>query len=187
MPTDTALIVFTFKSIERLLREGGTSSWRLNRNHAKQCVFAVCTRNTKRNEAEDDLEDPGHVGDAPKTEAHQSAFLVGRIGNIVRCPRHGDKMRHLIQFSEYARVNVPDAWKGDRNPVKYGALEEFGIDPSALRWEPMPATEAATPAPTASNKANSDTTGHLTMAEAKKGLALTFGVSPDAVEITIRG
>jgi hypothetical protein len=27
----------------------------------------------------------------------------------------------------------------------------------------------------------------LTMTQAKKGLALTFGVSPDAIEITIRG
>jgi len=27
----------------------------------------------------------------------------------------------------------------------------------------------------------------LTMAQAKKGLALTFGVSPEAIEITIRG
>jgi len=27
----------------------------------------------------------------------------------------------------------------------------------------------------------------LTMAEAKKGLALTFGVKPEAIEITIRG
>ena len=29
--------------------------------------------------------------------------------------------------------------------------------------------------------------GQLTIAEAKRGLALMFGVSPDAVEITIRG
>jgi hypothetical protein len=27
----------------------------------------------------------------------------------------------------------------------------------------------------------------LTMAEAKKGLALTFGVAPEAIEITVRG
>jgi hypothetical protein len=31
------------------------------------------------------------------------------------------------------------------------------------------------------------TVGALTMAEAKKGLALTFNVPPEAIEITIRG
>jgi hypothetical protein len=189
MPTDAAVIVFTFKSIERLMREGGTSSWHLNRNNAKQCAYVVCTRNTKRDDAADLLEDPAQLDDAPKTEAHRSAFLVGKISNIVLCPRHGDEkpQRYLIQFSEYARVTVLDAWKGDRNPVRYGTLKELGIDPSTLKWEPMPAPKVSTPAPSASEKATSNTTGHLTMAEAKKGLALTFGVSPDAIEITIRG
>jgi hypothetical protein len=148
----------------------------------------VCTRNTKRDEAADLLEDPAQIDDAPKTEAHQSAFLVGKISNIVLCPRHGDNkpQRYLIQFSEYARVTIPDAWKGDRNPVKYGTLKELGIDPSTLKWEPMPAMEATAPV-TTSKKVATNTTGPLTMAEAKKGLALTFGVPPDAIEITIRG
>jgi transcriptional regulator with XRE-family HTH domain len=33
----------------------------------------------------------------------------------------------------------------------------------------------------------SNSVGALTMAEAKKSLALTFGVAPEAIEITIRG
>ena len=36
-----AVIVFTAKSIDRLLREGGTSSWRLDRNHARKCTYAA--------------------------------------------------------------------------------------------------------------------------------------------------
>jgi hypothetical protein len=93
MPTDRAIVVFTFKSVERLIREGGTSSWRLDRNHVRLCAFAVCTRNTKRNEAaEDDLRDSADVDDTPKTEDHQSAFLVGKISNVVTCPIHGDKI-----------------------------------------------------------------------------------------------
>jgi hypothetical protein len=81
-------------------------------------------------------------------------------------------------------VNIPDAWKGDRNPVKYSTLKKLGIDLSTLEWAPMP--ELTEPAPEA--KAPAATTGApLTMAEAKRGLALTFGVSPEAIEITIRG
>jgi hypothetical protein len=163
-----AAIVFTAKSIDRILREGGTSSWRLDRNHARKCAFAVCTRNANA----DWVEGP---------EAHHSAFLAGKIKDVVRSSDHGG--RYLIQFSEYAKVNIPDAWKGDRNPVRYGSLEEVGIDPSSLKWEPMPAPVE----PPTHRVVTPNAVAPLTMAEAKKGLALTFGVPPEAIEITIRG
>jgi hypothetical protein len=166
--SDEAAVVFTAKSIERILREGGTSSWRLDRNHARQCVFAVCTRNANA----DWVEGP---------EAHHSAFLVGKIRDVV--PGPDSDGRYLIQFSEFARVNTPDAWKGDRNPVKYASLEKIGIDPESLRWEPMPA-----PAEPLISGVIAPTAGApLTIAEAKKSLALTFGVPPEAIEIIIRG
>jgi hypothetical protein len=60
---------------------------------------------------------------------------------------------------------------------------------SMLKWEPMPKPDSA-PAPVVAtpSAANSKPAiGPLTMAEAKKGLALTFNVPPEAIEITIRG
>jgi hypothetical protein len=166
MSKHKAIIVFTAKSIDRLLREGGTSSWRLDRNNARQCGFAICTRNANA----DWVEGP---------EEHHAAFLVGRVKDVVPSPdREGNY--YLVQFSEYALVSVPEVWKGDRNPVKYGTLEEFGIDPATLKWQPMPEAEA----PAASPRAASTP---LSISEAKKGLALAFGVSPEAIEITIRG
>src|SRR5437667_10131569 len=63
-------VVFTFKSIERLLREGGTSSWRLRRSNARVCEFAVCTRNAR------DARTEG-------PEPHQSAFMVGKVKDVV--------------------------------------------------------------------------------------------------------
>jgi hypothetical protein len=168
--SDKAAVVFTAKSIERILREGGTSSWRLDRNHARQCVFVVCTRNANA----DWVEGP---------EAHHAAFLVGKISDVVPAP--DAEGRYLIQFSEYALVNAPDAWKGDRNPVKYADLKELGIEPAKLKWKPMPEpSEMSDPMPHTKPLAG---VSPLTMAEAKKGLALTFGVAPEAIEITIRG
>jgi hypothetical protein len=163
-----AIVVLTAKSIERILKEGGTSSWRLGK-HARKCKYAVCTRNAYA----DWTEGP---------EAHQSAFLIGKVRQVVKSPDHED--RHLVQFSEYALVNIPDVWKGDRNPVKYSTLEELGIDPLALSWEPMPTIVESS---TAVEEANSPASLPLTISEAKKGLALTFGVPPEAIEITIRG
>jgi hypothetical protein len=163
-------VVFTAKSIERILREGGTSSWRLDRNHARQCAFAVCTRNAKADDAEG-------------SEPHHSAFLVGKIRDVVPTP--ASPGRYLILFSEFARVNILDAWKGDRNPVKYAELKELGIDPSRLKWQRMP--EPSETFSRATEVKELARHGPLTLAEAKKGLALTFGVAPDAIEITIRG
>lgn len=174
-----ATVVFTAKSIERILAEGGTSSWRLDRNHARQCPFAVCTRNANA----DWVEGP---------EAHHSAFLIGKVRDVVPCqptPENEDaaKNRFLIKFSEFARVKIPGIWKGDRNPVKYATLEDLGIDPSTLKWEVMPKS-ANVPKPVGQDSSvKSRAHQPLTMAEAKKGLALTFNVAPEAIEITIRG
>jgi len=170
MPQE-AIVVFTAKSVERILQEGGTSSWRLDRNHARQCVYAVCTRNANADWVEG-------------SEAHHSAFLVGKVREVVPSPDHAD--RFLVQFSEYALVDVPDVWKGDRNPVKYTPLEGLAIDFSKLKWEPMPAATATEPS-AATREVKTAGARPLTMSEAKNGLALTFGVKPEAIEITIRG
>ena len=91
----------------------------------------------------------------------------------------------MILFSEYARVNIPNAWKGDRNPVKYASLKDVGIDPSNLKREPMPSPTTGK----AASRAHANVAAvesRLTIAEAKKALALTFGVPSEAVEIVIR-
>ena len=106
------------------------------------------------------------------------------LRSLIDEPQKAGKSRYLIQFNEYARVNIPEIWKGDRNPVKYATLEELGIDPSMLKWEPMPPAPESIPDVIPVRAANA---GALTMAQAKNGLALTFGVPPEAIEITIRG
>jgi hypothetical protein len=169
--SERAVIVFTFKSVERLLREGGSAAWRLDPGHARKCSYAVCTRNANSKRSE------GH-------EPHRDAFLVGKIQDVVPAYKRPD--RYLIRFSEYALVTVPNAWKGGRNPVSYGTLEQLGIDPAALTWEPMPEPEEAAE-PAEPSPVRRGPVGPLTIAEAKHGLAQTFGVAPEAIEITIRG
>jgi hypothetical protein len=179
--SEEIVVVFTAKSVERILSEGGSAAWRLDRNHARRCGYVVCTRNL-------------HTEWGDGTEEHQSAFLIGKIRDVVSCrptPENAEheKNRFLIEFSEYARLNIPNAWKGDRNPVKYATLDDLGIDTAKLKWEPMPEPDNA-PAPVVTTPPASNskaTVGPLTMAEAKKGLALTFNVPPEAIEITIRG
>lgn len=177
----TAIAVLTFKSREHILGIGGTCSWTLNRANARKFEFAVCTRNA-------------NTRDAEGTEAHATAFLVGRIWDVVVSPENPE--RWLIQFSEYASVDVAGVWgKGWRNPVRYTSMEDLGIDPDTLDWQPMPDPEGAEAqadpeAATKESGSPAEDDGEprrLTIAQAKAGLAATFGVGVDAVEITIRG
>lgn len=172
MLSDESIVIFTAKSVETLVTEGGTSSWRLHRNRARKCVFAVCTRNA-------------YADWVQGQEPHHSAFLVGKVKDVVPSPTKKD--RWSIRFSEYALVNIPEVWKGDRNPVKYATNEELkkrGIDFSTLKWEQMPKVSGR---PEPNSRVVPSAVGALTMVDAKKGLALAFGVSPEAIEITIRG
>jgi hypothetical protein len=170
--SEETLVVFTFKSIGTLLRLGGTGSWRLDRARARRCTFVVCTRNAKDARSEG----PEH---------HRQGFLVGRVSEVVPAPdEEGD---FLVEFSEYALIKEDDVWKGDRNPVRYASIEDLKIDFDKLDWQPMPARHVEPAETDAASQPRAARVQALTMSDAKKGLALTFGVAPEAIEITIRG
>ena len=162
--TDNVFQVLTYKSVQTILAAGGTQSWALDRNRVRNCKYAVCCRNAQTRVPEG-------------AEAHGSAFIVGLISDVV--PSTETEGRWLVLFSEYAVVNVGDQWEG-RNPVAYYTVEEYegDIDFDALDWKPMP--ERAV-------ELTANTKKGMNIAEAKAALAVSFGVDPSAIEITIRG
>jgi hypothetical protein len=168
----SAIAVFTANSRDEILAVGGSASWVVAEKQARRREFLVCIRNAR------DVDFHDH-------EPHGTAFLVGRISGL---KAHGiDKkgmQRFVIEINEYEVVDYPEAWGEWRNPVKYTTLEELGIDLKELKFKPVPApTKILTPpAPPERSKA-----GALTIAEAKAGLALQFGVPPEAIEILIKG
>lgn len=167
------IVVFTARSPERIAQEGGSQAWVLNAARAKSCSWLVCTQNRHN---------PDHeFSDA--TEAHGTAFLVGRISNIEKSQEEGAGDRWIIRIKEMARIDLPNAWDGGRNPVRYTTLSALGIKPEKLKFETVTQTE---PRP-ASRPASTPVAAALTIAEAKKALAATYGVKPEAIEITIRG
>ena len=107
--TDNVLQVFTFKSIETMLEVGGTQSWALDRNRAKGCKYVVMCRNA-------------HHPDVEGPEAHHSAFMVGKITDVV--PATEDPGRWLVLFDEYSVINVGDQWEG-RNPVRFYTTDQY--------------------------------------------------------------
>ena len=75
-------------------------------------------------------------------------------------------------------------------PVRYLEVSELGIDPATLTFEPIPprgaeAEPAVIGAPNGEHRHAAVIP--LSIAEAKRALAATFGVGVDAIEITIRG
>ena len=174
--TDT-IIVFTARSPERIVREGGSQSWVLNVGRAKECAYLVCAQNRHN---------PDHAFE-DATEPHGAGFLVGKISKISRSLEYTDGERWHIGISEYALIEKPELWGGWRNPVRYTSLDALGIDPRKLKWQPMPeGAERQAPAP-AAPMTSASSGGRLTIEDAKKALAATFGVKPEAIEITIRG
>lgn len=166
------LTVFTFRSIERILQEGGSQAWNLDPKNAIRCRYLVCCRNQFAE------------GGAGGPEEHGAAFLVGKISGVEPAPERPE--RYIVRISEYALINPkPVVWPGSRNPVWYvNELSDLQIDETSLDWQLMPERSEVMPQEAEDTSAASV---KLTIAEAKAGLAATFGVSPENIEIIVRG
>lgn len=176
---DTAdtILVLTARSPERIVREGGSQSWVLNVGRAKGCTYLVCAQN--RHNPDHDFEDA--------TEAHGAGFLIGKISKITRSQEYTKGERWHIGVGEYARIDKPGLWRGWRNPVRYTALDDLHIDPKKLKWQVLSGDVVARPPAEAIAASGAPPATRMTIDDAKKALAATFGVRPDAIEITIRG
>ena len=181
MSAHQCIAVFTARSPERILREGGSQAWVLDPSRARTIPFVVCIQN--QNNEDRDFSDA--------SEPHGTAYLVGKISDVVPSG-DDDPARWKVCISEYARCSVRDAWKAWRNPVKYTTLEELGIDIASLTFHPIPESqdtlqtlvkESIGP----SRMLDAEPPAPISIAVAKVGLAAFYGVVPEAVEIVIRG
>lgn len=106
--------------------------------------------------------------------------MIGRIAGLTRIEgseNERNQSRYRIQISEYAELKIPEVWKKVTNPVAYRSLKDLRIDLRGLKFQPTPS-----PRPAAMSGER-----RMTIADAKEGLALSFGVKPEDVEIIIRG
>jgi len=190
-----ALFLFTGRSLDHLLQDGGSQSWRVSPASVRAVRYVVCFQNRYP---------PTNDGFYDGAVEHGTAFVVAKIAglapptpdNVAR--DHYERVsgpRYLVRFSEYAKLNLPNAWQHWRNPVIYGSLGSFGIDPNRCSFRPMPsppadsATQPVPPLPNSGAVARDALSMpmKMTIPEAKRALAATFGVDPEAIEITIRG
>jgi len=174
------IVTFTSRPVEEILQTGGSQAWKLRPTNARVMTYLVCARN--------------QTSECQGSEAHRAGFLIGRITGVVSAPEDPRK-RYLIRIGEWAPISVPNLWDFGRNPIHYANLAELGIDPKKIEFRPMPEPQGgirgdmAPPAPRGekADRDQGDSLKSLTIAEAKRALAATFGVDVEAIEITIRG
>lgn len=167
-----AIAIFTGKSTDTVLTDGGTQSWVMDRANALQHTYVVLCRNA-------------HIEWVEGDEPHGSAFLLGRLLDVV--PSTETAGRWKVLLSHYAELRLPDVWQGWRNPVRYTTLEELSIDPSKFAFQPMPQRESAPRVIDGLHRMRGGFQETITLSEAKRLLSATYGVKPEAVEIIIRG
>lgn len=128
--TNSALVVFTYRSKPTLLAERGSQAWALNPSNARRCTYLVCTRN--RYFAYTSPEEQ-----AAAREEHGAAFMVCKISTVEPSPERPE--RYIVRFDEYAVLDEPEFWSGARNPVWYVEdIASLGIDPTKLEWLALP-------------------------------------------------
>ena len=168
---DNAIVVLTSETVETILSHRGTGNWVLSSKKAGTCKYVVCCRKAAWNNKKEGI-------------ASKTAFLIGLVTGLHKVPgseNDRNQPRFLIEISEYAAIERAGVfWKSGRNPISYQTIGSLGLDSRGVKFKPMPTpTHSLTPGGT--------TGGPMTIADAKKALAASFGVSPDDVEITIRG
>lgn len=160
---DEAILVFTGRSVDRMIAEGGSSAWALNPARARTCKYIVCARNSHAKFT------------TPGPEPHRSVFLVARLAHVTPAAGPSEEGRYLLAFRDYALVQKLDVWRG-RNPVRYTTLERLGMNAATLDWNEMPATDAQ-PAVEASAALSGSVPLASAIAEAEEGLVKALGAT----------
>ena len=189
---EESMLVFTYYDQNSLLKFNGSQSWALSLGRAKKCKYVICVNNAKSPLSQN-------------FQSHSNGFLVGRISNIARAIGTKLNNRWIIEFDEYAEINIPDMWEGWQNPVKYKKTEEIGINYDNLEWRKVPprdnefikqhmAMENRFFGETG-NLSNAENTQEeksatpmtLSLEEAKIGLSNKYDVPIENIEIILKG
>ena len=166
-PNPDSIIVFTKHRPESVIAANGSGSWRINVEKWDGAIDWLILTN--------------------KVGSSRQITLVGRVAGFE--PDTGGKNpgRYAVKIDAYALMDDPGLTfaSTSTNPVQFRkGADVLGLDPNSLELSPVGEQKVRQ-----SYEARESTTisaKPLSIAEAKKRLAVSFGISPDQVEITIR-
>lgn len=162
------VVVFTGKDIGMMRSEGGSGHWKVKPERIGEATYLVAVRNWREQWSIKDI-------------AHGTAFLVGRITEPLESEYEG---RVVIGLSEYATIQVDDAWHrltgGQRYPVAYmdskSVQKILKINFNDLAWHPFEERNAGSTVTAPSSP----------ITAAKATLAAQLGIPIENIEIVIR-
>ena len=164
-----SIIVFTKDKPESVIAANGSGSWRINVDKWDGAIEWLILTN--------------------KASNSRQITLVGRVTGFE--PDTGGKNpgRYAVKIDAYAVMDDRDLTFASKstNPVQFRkAAEVLGFNPRTLELIPTPEQTLRQSYDDPGRTAKRSPVKPLSIAEAKEGLAVSFGVSPDQVEITIR-
>lgn len=168
--------VFTGKNLKNgMVADGGSGHWIAREERVNGAQYLLCVRNRRETWAETDVE-------------HGTAFLVARISGTSKSEHRN---RIVINFNEYAEIDVLNAWhlctRGQRYPVAYldtdFVQQSLGLDFGSLDWKPFKSSTLNSPTVSTKTPVDNQKTAIL---EAKAMLSDILGVPEENIEITVR-
>lgn len=164
---DDTVAVTTADSLEDILAANNSAAWSLDvGKHGANLKYLICARKT--------------------ASGKRQAFLLCLIRNFSVDPgatSRSSRTKYAIEFHQYLGIDKEvDDWRAGQNPVRVGSLSHF------LKGFVPPAPEEFETAPKKTRPysySQAPTDRGLTIAQAKAGLALHFGIPESAVRISL--
>lgn len=181
------ILTFTGRGLSSMATHGGSGHWTAAPNNLRKASYLICVRNRRREHEEWAAEDL----------PHGQAFLLAKVTGVSEAPRRTptQKQRYIVHFDEYAEIAVPNAWQKctdrQRFPVAYSSRANveaaLGMDfeDSDREWKRLSDLAPAKDGDDADPRTNGAPKNSLTVEQAKHGLALHFGVSPEQIDIQV--
>lgn len=177
---DPVLLVFTVEGEDLILRRGWSGYWKVSAWRAREIKYVLFCQNTNNTGDKKDWEF------ATATKPHGAGFMLARLAEVV--PSQDVEGRWNLKLDGFVRVDLPNLWKGWRFPINYEhTLQDLGLDPDTLSFEPMPPPEEveAAEAMQVVEETRPVSRSDSALADIEKYAAERLGVQPDEVEISI--
>lgn len=164
-----SIVIYSRDQPKSVIKANGSGSWRINVEKWAGVIDWLILTNK--------------IGNSRRVT------LVGKVVGFE--PDTGGKNpgRYSVKIGAYALMDDPSlTFSSDStNPVQFrNAAEVLGSDPRALKMIPTPEQTLRQSYESPVGATMRTLAKPLTIAQAKEGLAVSFGVSIDQVEITIR-
>lgn len=168
-PTPDSIVIFTKDKPESVIAANGSGSWRVNVEKWAGAIDWLILTNK--------------IGDT------RQITLVGRVVGFEPDTAGKNPGRYAIKIDAYALMDDADLTFSSKstNPVQFRrALDVLGFDPKAREMTPVGEQKLRQSYESRESASQRLSAKPLSIAEAKEGLAVSFGISPEQVEITIR-